>query len=69
MEQVLNNLINNAVKFTPEGKSIDISLEENEKQAIITVRDQGIGIPEDLKDRLFSPYEKARHRHAEFKDS
>jgi len=69
IEQVLNNLINNAVKFTPENKNIDVSLDKDGKQAIIIVRDQGVGIPAELKDRLFSPYEKARPRHSEFTDS
>ena len=43
--QVVYNLIDNAVKYTPEGGSIQVALEGARNEAILTVRDTGIGIP------------------------
>lgn len=58
IEQVLNNLISNAVKFSHTGKSITINLKQEEDNAVITVRDQGQGIPEAEMDKLFKPFSK-----------
>jgi signal transduction histidine kinase len=50
MEQVLMNLIGNAVKYSPRGGEIAVGLRASEGSAIIEVRDTGIGIPaEDLE--------------------
>ena len=49
LSQVLVNLLSNALKFTPEGGSITVSLDETEQAAAFTVSDTGDGIaPEDL---------------------
>lgn len=57
MRQVLGNLLDNAVKYTPSGGRIDIEGYRNGQQAVVTVRDTGSGIsPEDLPkiwDRLY----------------
>lgn len=55
--RVLNNLINNAIQAIPESKRghIDIQLDANSKNAIIMVRDNGTGIPEDLQSKVFLP--------------
>jgi signal transduction histidine kinase len=57
-EQVLNNLIGNAVKFSPRGDKILINVFLRESDAVISVKDNGLGIlPEEAK-KLFNPFEK-----------
>src|SRR5262249_27330613 len=53
LAQVVGNLINNASKFTDEGGHIVLSLEHDDGQAVIRVRDDGIGIRRDQIPRLF----------------
>lgn len=62
LEQVLNNLISNAVKFSMPQHPVEVRLVEGEGQAIISVRDQGQGIPADELDRLFKPFGKTSVR-------
>ncbi|MDQ4141180.1 MAG: PAS domain-containing sensor histidine kinase [Bacteroidota bacterium] len=57
---IINNLVSNAVKFTPEMGYIHIHLEEKEKLILITVKDNGIGIPSKHHDILFDKFTKAR---------
>jgi PAS domain S-box-containing protein len=57
--QVLENLISNAVKYSPAGGEIVLALEAKPDQAVITLRDQGLGIAPDLLPRLFEPYYRA----------
>lgn len=56
MEKVLFNLLSNAFKFTKENGSIKLSVLEDTKHIIIQVRDNGIGIPYDSQDKLFSEF-------------
>jgi len=51
--QAVHNLVSNAIKFTSEAGEIDIIVEETEKTFIISVRDNGIGIPLALQEKLF----------------
>ena len=51
----LRNLISNAVKFSPSGASVEVSVKREEGKASIAVRDHGIGIPEDKIASLFTP--------------
>jgi signal transduction histidine kinase len=52
-EQVLDNLISNAVKFSYPGSSVDIHVSREQDRAQISVRDEGQGIPADELDNLF----------------
>ncbi|MFL5884150.1 MAG: ATP-binding protein, partial [Thermoleophilaceae bacterium] len=54
--QTLDNLISNAIKFTPEEGSVDVMLRRDGGDAVIEVRDTGIGIPPDDMDRLFERF-------------
>ena len=57
IEQVIANIIGNAIKYTPDGGKIAVSLSRNGKKAYdITVKDTGVGIPEEDIDRLFERF-------------
>lgn len=53
LAQVLANLINNAAKYTPPGGRIEVSLWSEQGNAVISVRDNGIGIPPEMLPRVF----------------
>lgn len=55
-EQILNNLISNAIKFSYPEKLIEVSLSKNEDQCVIKVTDQGQGIPPEDLVKLFQPF-------------
>jgi signal transduction histidine kinase len=58
LDQVITNLIGNAIKYG-SGKPIEVSVEEQSEVARLTVRDHGIGIPPEDKDRIFGRFERA----------
>lgn len=51
--QVFVNLLNNAAKYTPEGGHIELGAERCDGQVVVTVKDNGIGIPGDMLGRVF----------------
>lgn len=59
LQIVLTNLINNAVKYSPAGSSVSVSLERANTDAVLQVRDAGIGIPAEDQKRLFTPFFRA----------
>ena len=59
LEQVLLNLLNNAVKYTPAGGRIAVSLSAKAGQAVISVRDTGIGIEAEVLPRIFDLFRQA----------
>jgi two-component system phosphate regulon sensor histidine kinase PhoR len=66
IEQVLSNLINNAIKYSPDGGDVEISVQEDQKAnaALLSVRDHGIGIPAHQQGRIFSRFMRADNAHA-----
>ncbi|HEY0079595.1 MAG TPA: HAMP domain-containing sensor histidine kinase [Pyrinomonadaceae bacterium] len=58
IEQVLNNLISNALKFSDPHTAVQVLACRREKEAVISVKDEGQGIPADEIDRLFIPFER-----------
>ncbi|MFO1065990.1 MAG: ATP-binding protein [Pirellulales bacterium] len=56
LAQVFANLLNNAAKYTPDGGRIDLIVEEDEQQVVITVRDNGVGIPQSMLPRVFEMF-------------
>lgn len=59
LEQVVRNLIDNAVKYSPQGTTIWVSIETQGSTAALRVRDEGIGIAADMLPRLFEPFAQA----------
>jgi len=50
---VIRNLLNNAIKFTPENGDVEVGVDFKKEFAIVWVKDSGIGIPADKKDKIF----------------
>jgi signal transduction histidine kinase len=56
VSQVMVNLINNAVKYSPADGSVEVSVEQRDHKALVEVRDHGIGIARDQLDRIFDTF-------------
>jgi PAS domain S-box-containing protein len=56
VEQVLANLLDNAIKFSPESSTIEVVLQASDDDVVISVSDRGPGIPEDARERMFERY-------------
>jgi len=53
---IVNNLVSNAIKFSPENGKIQILLSRQHKQAILDVLDEGPGVPEADRQKIFEPF-------------
>jgi Signal transduction histidine kinase len=62
IETVLRNLINNAIKFTPEGGHIEVAAKESNGQILISVVDSGVGISEEDSQNLFKIDSKVKRK-------
>jgi len=58
MNTIFRNLLSNALKFTYRGGKVCVNIEEKDSKYIISVKDSGIGMDEELKGKLFNPAEK-----------
>lgn len=61
IQRAISNLLNNAVKFTPPGGTVSLSLSVESQSALILVEDNGIGIPAGEKDRLFNRFHRGKN--------
>jgi len=59
LNQILMNITNNAIKFTPEGKEVKLEAVKKENNILLQVIDQGIGIPKDQQAKIFEAFEQA----------
>jgi len=59
LEQAIFNVIDNAIKFSPEGATIDVCCSKQESNIIINIYDKGPGIPEDERERVFERFHTA----------
>lgn len=64
--QVISNLLNNASKYTPQGKPIELSIKQDEDVALVTVKDSGVGFLSEDADRIFQVFvrlDETREQH------
>jgi len=64
LRRAVENVLRNAIRYSPEGATIELSLNEDEKTARITIRDHGPGVPDGAIGRIFDPFfrvEEARN--------
>jgi len=59
MVQVVGNLLTNAMKFTPRGGRVEVALRGEGSHTVLTVRDNGVGIPSEVHETLFEPFVQA----------
>ncbi|HEX6721323.1 MAG TPA: ATP-binding protein, partial [Burkholderiaceae bacterium] len=60
LQQVIHNLLSNANKYTPEGGSVHVAIAVDQRGAVLTVRDNGIGIEPELLPRVFDLFEQGK---------
>ena len=65
IEQVLINLLENVLRYTPEGSSVEIVAQASETAVEISVADEGPGIPKGFENKLFEKFYRARHEAAQ----
>jgi PAS domain S-box-containing protein len=63
LRQVLDQLVSNAIKFSPDGGTVTLSARETPEGIELAVTDQGIGVPPSERDRIFSKFYKAGEGH------
>ncbi|HEY7887759.1 MAG TPA: PAS domain S-box protein [Steroidobacteraceae bacterium] len=56
LTQVVSNILHNAVKYTPPGGRIEVALHTHNRHAIISIRDNGMGIPPEMLEHIFEPF-------------
>lgn len=59
LEQVLTNLLDNAIRYSPGGGEIEVTVSMQNHEALVSVRDQGVGIPLEKQGRLFERFYRA----------
>ena len=57
IRQALNNLVSNAIKYSVPGTMVEITIEKKDKQVVISVHDQGQGIPANELEQIFRPFQ------------
>lgn len=60
LEQIVTNLLDNAIKFTPKQGRITVSVRADTNRAMFTVADSGMGIPQEFLPRLFQPFAQVK---------
>ena len=58
--RVFNNVVMNAIKFSPRGGKIRIRIKSSLQGVLVTVQDNGIGIPPEISDKIFDPFTSAK---------
>lgn len=62
LHQIVMNLVNNAVRYSPSGTTVRVAVEKDDDSCTIAVHDQGPGIPAAALDKIFKPFERLGQR-------
>lgn len=65
LESVLMSLMDNAIRFSPQGGTVRLSLNEKDRDVVILVKDEGLGFTDDEKQHLFEKFQKPLRREKE----
>jgi signal transduction histidine kinase/ligand-binding sensor domain-containing protein/DNA-binding response OmpR family regulator len=61
MDKIINNLLSNAFKYTPQNGKIKVTVSHDKNNWLLEVRDNGIGIPKKVQDEIFKPFYRAEN--------
>ncbi len=64
LRRVVDNLLTNAIKFSPHGKTVQVTVGVHRDRAMLEVLDEGPGVPEEARSRIFEQYEIVKMREA-----
>jgi PAS domain S-box-containing protein len=56
--QLLDNLLSNAIKFSPDGSTVTVSLDQEGERFLVAVTDQGLGIAEEMQEKIFEKFQQ-----------
>jgi signal transduction histidine kinase len=59
IKHIFSNLISNAIKYSPKGSNVKLNINKTDDYIIVDIIDEGIGIPKENQDKLFSPFYRA----------
>jgi len=59
IEQVISNLLDNGLKYSPEGRPIHVTVRRDGANALVEVTDEGIGLPPGFEEKIFTPFGRA----------
>jgi signal transduction histidine kinase len=65
VKQILYNLVRNAIQASPAGEAVEVGLEEQGNELLLTVADRGPGIPDEVASRMFDPFFTTKHGESE----
>ncbi len=68
LKQVFLNLIDNAIKYTPAHGTVTLSLINDSGNACVTIKDTGIGIPADEREKIFTRFYRVQHSNSSLED-
>lgn len=68
LDQVIGNLLSNAVRYTPEGGRIEVNVRRSDDRAAVTVSDTGAGIPPEMLDDIFEVFSRGRRKSGDSKE-
>jgi signal transduction histidine kinase len=66
LQRVMDNLVGNAIKYSPEGGEVDVALAEEDMQLVFSVRDRGIGIPPSEVEAVFERFRRGSNAAGRF---